>query len=68
MGEMLGLGLLTGLISFLVGLFIFIAIMSIWSNTGKSANYLFELVQYQRLDRGLDVKTGKAKQIDGKGK
>jgi hypothetical protein len=52
-------GLLGGLVGFILGLFCFIALMCIWGNTGKTQTYLFELLQYRRIDRGLDPLTGK---------
>jgi len=52
---MLAGSVIGGLVGFLIGLFIFIAIMSIWSNTGRTAKLMLELVRYARLDHGLDI-------------
>jgi len=43
-----------GLIGAVLGLMTFIAIMCIWGNTGKTNKLLTELVQYRRIDKGLD--------------
>ena len=64
MFEVLGIAsLFGGLVAFLVGLFSFIGLMSCWSNTGKTAAAVEELVKYQRIERGLDLKTGKDKGV-----
>jgi len=58
--EALGiLGVVLFLVALVVGIMLFIAPLVIWSNTGKTARLLEELVKYERLDRGLDVSTGK---------
>jgi hypothetical protein len=51
--------LIGGLVGFVLSLLVFIAIMCIWGNTGRTANLLNELVQYKRIEKRLDPKTGK---------
>ncbi len=52
-------GLIGGFLSFVLALLWYIAVMSTWSNTARTAKYLEELVRYKRADRGLDPNTGK---------
>lgn len=68
MMEALGIfGVILVLIALVVGVMLFIAPLIIWSNTGKTAKHLEELVRYQRIDRGLDSKTGKVPKAITKG-
>jgi len=58
--EMMGLGLIGGLIGFVISLFCFIALMSIWGASNRTAKAVEELRSFKRIENGLDPKTGKA--------
>lgn len=50
---------LLALVAFIWWLVTFIAICCIWSNTGRTAKALEEMVYYQRQNHGINVKTGR---------
>lgn len=54
-----GVGIITALMMLFFGLMPFIALMCIWSNTGKTAHYTELLWRAVCEDEGRDPKTGK---------
>jgi len=52
-----------GVIGFIIGLLCFIALMSIWGATNRTAKAVEELRSLKRIESGLDPKTGKAPKV-----
>ena len=55
----MGLFALGSIVGVTIGILTFVALMCTWSNTGRIVKCWEEYIGWGRMERGLDLKTGK---------